>query len=79
MMGLLRNAHRQAGLGAVAVRNVLGIARCVPGSAGQAGVELEKVVAGGDELPFRLAGGQAAALESRDSAQELDAGETRSR
>jgi hypothetical protein len=32
-------------------------------------------VAGGDELPFWLAGGQAAALESRDAAQELDAGE----
>jgi hypothetical protein len=40
-------------------------------------VELEEVVAGGDELPFRAAGVQAAALESRDPAQELGAGEHR--
>jgi hypothetical protein len=44
-------------------------------SAGQGGVELEEVVAGGDELPFGAAGGQSAALEPRDAAQELGAGE----
>ena len=34
-------------------------------------------MAGGDELPFGAAGGQAAALESGDAAQELGAGEHR--
>jgi hypothetical protein len=36
-----------------------------------------EVVGGGDELPFGLAGGQAAALESVDAAQELGVGEDR--
>jgi hypothetical protein len=32
-------------------------------------------VAGGDQLPFGAAGGQAAALESRDAAEVFGAGE----
>ena len=42
---------------------------------GLVAVELEEVVGGGDQPPFRPAGGSAAALEAVDAAVELGVGE----
>ena len=63
--------------GSVPVVEVPGRGRAwLGGGGGVAGApEFEEVVGGGDELPFGLAGLEAAALEAVDAADELGVGE----
>src|SRR5688572_21243692 len=53
------------------------VGRGPSGGCGGGAVELEQVVGGGDELPFGVAGGQAASSEAGDASEVLDVAEDR--